>query len=356
MKFHNPNIRVVVRSADHSSETRFPLFKGDTVFHSAEVKNAVSATNLVIPGATHLVSSLFTNISDDDYPSDLEEGSWEQQCAEGMGQEVYLFPAPSSLVGMSFGEAAAAIYDDFGAILIAAEVPLKSSDGPAPYLLLNPAKGWTIFEKCTLYALATDASFLSKILKEEVWNPIAVIQNIQGGLAALPGEMDLPAISFAERVESQDEERGRRREWRRRMEEGGEGDVIVDGKEEEEEEELFVPDDDDYEDEEPSLYDAVVKGVPSDWGLVYSIVRTEEEVRGGEGERESWLIILFSYFFFPPSLSSSLLLSRTFSSRTSSPNCRCSTTSSILVHSHSHSSPHPSPLPPLPPLLHTPSP
>jgi hypothetical protein len=234
------------------------------------------------------VTSLFTNIGDDDFPDDLEEGSWEQQCADGMGQEVYFFPAPKSLADKTFAQAAIALYDTYGAILIAAEIPLRTSDGPVNHVILNPAKDWIITEKVTLYAIAPDSDFLSTLLLTGTENPFTVIQHVQSGLLDLPVD-----VIFAERSSNgNDEEDGRRRRKKREEgEEGEEGDDVIVEDDEEDEEVVFLSNGSEGSESTPSLYDSVVKGVPADWDLVYSIVRSKEPVsknkkKNREGERE----------------------------------------------------------------------
>jgi hypothetical protein len=267
VKYARPGIRVVIQLTEPSTQA-FPAQVGDTVFYPSEIRNALSASSLAVPGTNTLVSNLLTNISVDDLQL-TGDHTWESEYADGMDIEAYIFVAPPSLAGMSFADAALAIYGQYHAILIAANVPLKDETkrGYRHHVLLNPA-AYTLKTGTILYALASDGQFLLDLMNpQSIWNPIDTVRNIAGGLDEV---VSIPHLRWGEKDHPDGEEEVPFQPIR------------------DSEEVQIVEEEEDYgvlrrsltasaigaaEMKQISLLDSILKHVHTDWSEIYAITR-----------------------------------------------------------------------------------
>lgn len=264
VKYARPNIRVVIQLTEGSSHA-FPLQMGDTVFYPSEIRSALSSANLAVPGVNTLVSNLLTNISIDDLHLS-SENTWEKEYADGMDKESYIFSAPDSFAGMTFAEAALALYDEHKAILVAANVPLKddTKKGYKYQVILNPS--CFVLKKGTiLYAIASDNQFIVSLLSPKSdWNPIENVRNIAGGV--VDEAAFIPQIFWR----SEDHHNQSDVEFRP-IKESDEVEIVEDDVNMQMVGTLTASLIDPIELKHISLSDCILKQIPSSWSNIYAI-------------------------------------------------------------------------------------
>lgn len=119
-----------------------------------ELKLSILARSCTCQGAFPLVTNLVTShvLPDEDAPAaESPPDSWRAPYLAGAAHEFYTIRAPASLGGLSFGEAALALYREHHVILVACEVLHGKR-----YIVVNPGRAHTINEDDYLYIIAED--------------------------------------------------------------------------------------------------------------------------------------------------------------------------------------------------------
>ena len=124
LKSLNKKMRVVVRVIDGLLQSHFPLDPGDVIIRPAEVRRTLSASSVLLPGASSLLPGLLFSLNEKDMV-EVPTDSWKKEFMQSLSQEFYSFPGPPSLNGLTFGQAALMLYKAYRVILVAATAEVQ---------------------------------------------------------------------------------------------------------------------------------------------------------------------------------------------------------------------------------------
>ena len=261
-------MRCIVQIEDPAHRSVFPLSPGDCLLNPIQIASALAAAGTSLPGSPALITNLFSTVSEAELPP-FKEGTWEREYAYGLAKEVYIFPIPNSMDGMTFHEAAVSLYESHSVVLIGCDVFLhdkSSRSGMSSFLLLAPTGSMTTIVRKggVAYAIAGDSKFIDEICDAEEGSPFQ-IRNAFQQIGNVLQEVSHASMSFFQTTGDHiTQSTSARKEENGSVTFGGSGESTEMIRHAAGAYGEFVTN--------PSLYDAVVKQVPTRWRDTYDIL------------------------------------------------------------------------------------